>query len=258
MRGNGKSNLIVLNKSVAKFLILFFIYVMIGCAPTQSYEHIPQYTESKYSEPEAISSIEKQSLKPAKQEYRIQEGDTLLISVWRESDLKEDVIVRPDGKISFPLAGDVQAVGLTFGELKLEITERLKEFIKEPEVSISLKKSGSRKIIVLGQVSAPGVYTVTGRMTILEAIAQAKGFNVHAVTASVIHIRKGQQNAMGTRLDLSNALKQSDVSQNITLQSEDVVYVPKKFIADVNYYVDQFLNPIAKAAWAATGLDIIE
>ncbi len=187
--------------------------------------------------------------RPEVQEYTIEEGDVLYISVWKEDDLSGEVVVRPDGKISFPLAGDVLASGLTFTQLKEKLTKRLKEYIKYPVISISLRKLGGKKVIVLGQVTRPGVYSVTGESTMLEAIALAGGFTPHAVSSSVILVRGGLQNPEGTRLDLSRAMKKTDVSQNVALQSEDIVYVPRKFIANVNYFLTQILDPISKGVW---------
>ncbi len=177
-------------------------------------------------------------------EYTIAEADILYISVWQEENLDLEVIVRPDGKISFPLAGDIPAVGLTFSQLKEEITRRLKDYIKYPVVSISLRKLGGKKIIVLGEVGSPGVYSVTGKRTILEAIALAGGFTQDAVLSSVILIQGGLENPKGARVNLSSAINKADVSQNVVLEPEDIVYVPKKFIANVNYTIGQILGPI--------------
>ena len=234
---------------ILRFLLPVFVFMIVGCSAHQSFTRNAQYTNSNKVDSEKMSSSLTQNQKIQHQEYRIQVGDVLLVSVWRENDLREEVIVRPDGKISFPLAGDVPVAGATFADLKSEITNRLSEYVKDPEVFISLKKSGRRKIIVLGEVSHPGVYSVSGRKTILEAIALAQGFTNDAVPSSVIHVRGGFRKSEGTRLDLSHALKEADLSQNISLQSEDVVYVPKKFIADVNYYVRQIISPLAAGMW---------
>lgn len=104
----------------------------------------------------------------------------LHISVWENPDLEQDVIVRPDGKISFPLIDEVQAEGLTISELDKVMTEKLKEYIRYPDVSISLKKMAGERIIVLGEVKSPGVYTLSGRKTVLEAVALAGGFTKDA------------------------------------------------------------------------------
>jgi polysaccharide export outer membrane protein len=194
---------------------------------------------------------------PGFYEYTLELGDVLLISVWEEPDLKEEVIVRPDGKISFPLAGDVPALGLTFYQLKKKLTKRLKEYIKYPIVSISFRKLGGKKVIVLGEVNKPGVYSVTGKQTVLEAIAKAHGFTLDAVKSSVIHIRGGLQAPQGTRLDLSSAIKETEVGQNIALQSEDIVYVPRRFIANVNYVLTQIISPISQGIWSVRGIQVV-
>lgn len=184
-------------------------------------------------------------------DYTIGTEDVLYIFVWQEEDLSEEVIVRPDGKISFPLAGDVPAAGLTFAQLKEELTKRLKDFVKYPVISVSLRKLGGKKIIVLGEVGRGGVYSVTGKCTVLEAIGMAGGFTPDAVLSSTMLIRGGLQNPKGMRLNLTRAIGKVDMSQNVVLQAEDVIYVPKKFIANVNYAITQIIGPISQGAYTA-------
>ena len=179
-------------------------------------------------------------------DYIIGVDDVLFISVWQNKDLDQEVTVRPDGKISVLLAGDIQAEGSTIPQLSRQITARLKEYIKFPEISISLRKIGGKKIILLGEVNRPGVYAVSGNSTILELIAMANGYTKDAVLDSVIVIRGGLQKPVGKRLDLARAIKKADMSQNIILEPEDIVYVPKKFISNVNYFVSQILGPITQ------------
>ncbi|MCM8780982.1 MAG: polysaccharide biosynthesis/export family protein [Candidatus Omnitrophica bacterium] len=186
-------------------------------------------------------------------EYVLGEEDILRISVWQNPDLDQEVIVRPDGKVSFPLIGDVVAVGLTITELDQQITERLKEYIRSPEVSISLKKLGGKKVIVLGEVARPGVYSVTGARTVLEAVGLAGGFTKDAVASSVILIRGGFQSPQAQRLNLTKALV-GDTRQNIPLQSEDIIFIPKKFIANINYFLSQVLDPLSKGAYTTREL----
>lgn len=182
-------------------------------------------------------------------EYTIGEGDVLQISVWQNADLDQEAIVRPDGRISFPLIGDVQASGYTVSKLDENITERLKEFIRYPEVSISIKKLGGKKVIILGQVTNPGVYSVTGAKTILEAIGLAGGFTRDAVSSSTVVIRGGFAQPQAQRINLSRALK-GDMRLNVRLESEDIVFVPRKFISDLNYFLMQIIEPISKGAYA--------
>lgn len=171
-----------------------------------------------------------------------------------EETLKQEVIVRPDGKISFPLAGDVFAVGLTFNQLKEELTQRLEEHIYYPVVTISLKNLGGRKVIVLGEVRNPGVYSVTGKNTILEAIGLANGLTPDAVASSTILINGGLHNPKGRKLDLTRALKKADMSQNIVLHAEDIIYIPRTSIANVSRVLSQILAPIYQGVYTTRTL----
>ncbi len=184
----------------------------------------------------------------AVKEYIIGDDDVLHISVWQNSDLEQDAIVRPDGRISFPLIGDVQATGLTITQLDEDVTQKLKEYLKYPQVSISIKKLGGQKVMVLGEVQTQGVYAVTGAKTAIEAISLAGGFTRDAVPSSVVIIRGGFQNPEAKRINLSRALK-GDLRQNIALQSEDILFVPKKFIANLNYFLSQILEPLSRGAY---------
>jgi polysaccharide export outer membrane protein len=187
-------------------------------------------------------------------EYVIGAGDTLYIFVWQNPDLNQEVIVRPDGMVSFPLVGDVPAVGLTITQFDKELTDRLKEYVKYPEISISIRKLGGRKVIVLGQVKSPGVYSVTGAKTILEAIGLAGGFTKDAVSSSVVLIRGGFQTPQAKRINLTKAIKRGDSNLNVSLESEDIVFVPKKFIANLNYFLDKILDPISKGVYTSKAI----
>ncbi|MFH1641160.1 MAG: polysaccharide biosynthesis/export family protein [Candidatus Omnitrophota bacterium] len=166
-------------------------------------------------------------------------------------ELSQEVTVRPDGKISFPLAGDIEAKGLTIEQLRHNLKESLKTQMRYPDVSVIIKKLGGAKVIVLGEVGSPGVYSVSGARTILEAIGLAGGFTKDSVPSSTVLIREPfAEKPKAQRLNLSSALK-GDLSANVTLLSEDVVFVPKKFIANLNYFLNQILEPLSKGAYAA-------
>ncbi len=185
--------------------------------------------------------------KPA-QEYTIGEDDVLHISVWQNQDLDQEVVVRPDGMISFPLIGEVEAAGLTLTELDATLTERLKEFVKYPEVSISIKKIGGQRVLVLGEIYRPGVYSLTGAKTIVEAITLAGGLTKDAVASSIVIIRGGLEKPEVKRITLNKVLK-GDANQNIPLVSEDIIFVPKKFIANLNYFLSQILEPLSRGSY---------
>ncbi|MDD5044340.1 MAG: polysaccharide biosynthesis/export family protein [Candidatus Omnitrophica bacterium] len=211
----------------------------------------PEYLEKVAAQEQATQQIATGTTRgqaAAPYQYTISVGDILAISVWQEDKLNLDVIVRPDGMVSFPLVGDVPAAGLTLSQFDQEITKKLEEYIRYPEVSVSVKKTGGRKIIVLGEVTWPSVYYVSGGKTVLEAIALANGFTHDAVLSSVILVRRENGKAKGMRLNLTRAIERADPAQNIALEEEDIIYVPRKFIANVNYFVTELIAPIAGQA----------
>ena len=173
-------------------------------------------------------------------EYTVGLGDILSVSVWQWPDLDmPNVIVRPDGKISFPLVGDITAEGLTLTELDNILTAKLREFIKDPEVSVSISQFGGRKVIVLGEVSSQGVYAPTGRTSVLEVIALAGGFRPSAVSSSVVLIRQLPDRNLFYRLDIRNALRYGNMRENIEIESDDIIFVPRRFVNNVGDFVGQ-------------------
>jgi polysaccharide biosynthesis/export protein len=187
------------------------------------------------------------SLAP-RSEYLIGEDDSLQISVWQNQDLDGEVVVRPDGMISVPLVGDMQAVGLTLTQLTEDVTDKLSEYVKAPKVSVSIRKMGGKRVIILGQVGTQGVFSVGGARTIMDAIGLAGGFTRDAVPSSVVLIRGGFTGAKAQKINLSKVL-QGDLRDNVQLQSEDIVFVPRKLISDVSYFLDQVLTPLSRGAY---------
>ena len=184
-------------------------------------------------------------------EYLVGEGDVLYVSVWQNDDLNQEVVVRPDGKLSFPLIGEMQASGRTISDISQELTQRLTEYIKLPQVSVTIHKFGGSKVIILGEVNRPGVYAVSGNRTILEAIALAGGLTNDAVSNSVVLVRGGLHDPKPQRLNLSKAMMGRAKEANVSLQSEDIIYVPKTFIANVSYALLQIIQPAAQGVLAA-------
>jgi len=198
-----------------------------------------------------VATLEIQPVRGANRnlEYIIADGDVLHISVWENDDLEQEAVVRPDGRISFPLVGDIMARGRTIVELDEMLTELLKEFIRAPEVSISIRKLGGSKVIILGQVRRPGVYAVSGSKTVLEAVALAGGFTPDAVSNSVVLIRGGLVDPQAQRLNLKQPLlRGKDMKQNLALQSEDIIFVPKTFLADLGRVLMQIIEPVSRGA----------
>lgn len=170
--------------------------------------------------------------------YRIGVGDVLEISVWRNSDLDKNVIVRPDGVISYPLVGDLAVVGLTLTEIDDRLTKALTDYVRNPVVSLAVQRFGGIKVIVLGQVRGPGIYSPAGGGSVMDLVALAGGFTDDAVRRGTFLIRNGAQGPQVYRLNLARVFK-GDLGQNIPVQPNDIIYVPKTFIANVNHLVAQ-------------------
>jgi polysaccharide export outer membrane protein len=160
--------------------------------------------------------------------YRINAGDILLIFVWNEKDLSQELLVHPDGNIGLPLVGQLAAGGLTTEELQNNIVEGLGKFMKDkPSVAVSIKQTAGNKIYVLGKVNRPGDYPINRPTDIMQALAMAGGLNAFAAESSinVLHRTKdGTQKAIKFRY---NDVKGGDELQsNVLLESGDVVVVP--------------------------------
>ena len=162
--------------------------------------------------------------------------------VSKRSDLSvSGVIIRPDGKVSYPLIGDIKAEGLTLTQLDELITEKLKPYIKIPDVSIMITRFGEQtnKVVILGEIPGPGVYKFNAPPTIIEAIASAGGYTKYAVLNSIIVIRGDlRTKPQAIRVNLVKIIKSHKLSENIYLKPNDIVYVPRSFIGNVNVFLE--------------------
>lgn len=158
------------------------------------------------------------------------------------SDLsRSEVIVRPDGKVPYPLIGDINAEGLTFTQLDDIVTEKLKPYVRNPEVSIMMKKFGEQtnKVILLGEIGGPGVYRFNVPPSIIEAVASAGGYTKYAVLNSIMVIRGDIRTKPEViRVNLAQIIKTGRLTQNIALRPNDIVYVPRSFIGNVNTFLE--------------------
>lgn len=162
------------------------------------------------------------------QEYRLGPGDVLDIRVWKEPDLSRAAVIRPDGNISIPMIGEVEAGGKTTEELKQAIIGKLRLYILRPGVDVIVKEINSTTIYVLGKVQKPSAYLVRGNATLLDAIAMAGGLRDDAKGNRVVIIRKrsGSLFPQKITLDLKRLISQKE-SGPIHLEPADTVYVPE-------------------------------
>ena len=167
------------------------------------------------------------SAKAGPNDYKIGAGDILEITIWKEPDLsRAEVLVRTDGKISFPLLNDVQASDLTPLEMKRNMEVGLKEFISNPFVTITVTSPASQQIYVLGEVLNTGEYPLTKNLTVLQAFALAGGFTEWASKKEIVLMRKEGGKEKIYRINYKNIIKGKDLSQNLKLKADDTIIVP--------------------------------
>jgi len=169
--------------------------------------------------------------KPVSKEFLLGPEDVLEVTVWRNQDLSRTVVVRPDGKISLPLIGDVQASGLTSAEVSSKIAARLTEFKENPNVSVSLKEVNSYFIYVLGEVLKPGKYPLKSYATVLQGVSLAGGFSNFASKRKMAVIRtatNGDGNLRQIRIPVpyDELLSGGGAIENFVLKSGDTIVVP--------------------------------
>lgn len=173
-----------------------------------------------------FGSASAQEVDPPDQSYLVLPGDILQIVVWDEENLQGEVLVRPDGGISFPLCGDISASNRSVIELQEEITKRLTQYISNPVVSVSVARVLGNKVYVIGQVKQPGAFVVNPQVDVLQALSMAGGTTPFANLNNIRILRRtgNRQQAIEFRYD--EVIKGRNLEQNIILQSGDVVIVP--------------------------------
>jgi len=182
------------------FVLLFLNFSASYAAPTQTKGHIPSYL-----------------LGP---------GDILEVSVWKEEGLQKEVLVRPDGGITFPLVGELMAGGRTAAQLQQSIVKAIKQYIPDPVVTIAVIKVNNNKVFVVGKVKRPGEFVATHYMDVMQALAMAGGLDPYAKAGDIRILRriKGKEHSM--RFEYDSVSQGENLEQNIILKSGDVVVVP--------------------------------
>ena len=159
-------------------------------------------------------------------DYTLNPGDQIDIAVWKELELTKTVIVRPDGKFSFPLAGEIQAAGRTIAQVQTEITGKLKTYIPEAVVTAAVKELDGYKVYVIGQVSKPGSYVMNPRMNVLQALSVAGGMTPFASANDIIVLRGNGAQQKTLPFHYGEVVKGRNLNQNLQLEAGDVVVVP--------------------------------
>ena len=164
-------------------------------------------------------------------EFLIGPEDILMVTVWRNQELSKEVIVRPDGKISLPLIGDVVAAGLTAQALSKQIADGLAEFMSTPTVSVQVKEINSYHVFVVGEVSKPGKIPLKSFTSVIQGISLAGGFTTFASRNS-IHVLRVVKNGQGESKQVmipvpyTDIVKGKNLEANFILKAGDVIVVP--------------------------------
>ena len=158
--------------------------------------------------------------------YKILPGDILQISVWGEEDLQDQVLVRPDGGISFPLCGDISAKDRSVVDLQDEIATRLSRYVSDPVVTVSVAEVQGNKIYVIGQVARPGFFVVNPQVDVLQALSMAGGTTPFANLNDIKILRRNGSAQEVLEFRYNDVINGRRLEQNIILQSGDIVIVP--------------------------------
>jgi polysaccharide biosynthesis/export protein len=154
--------------------------------------------------------------------YIIGPEDVLAIRVWREPELSQGVQVRPDGKITMQLVGELHAAGLTPAQLQAKVVEALSEYINKPEVTVSLHSVQSKKYYITGEVNRPGTFPLVVPVTILEALTNSGGFREFANTKKITILRGGKI----LKFNYNDVVKGKNKDQNVVVENGDYIVVP--------------------------------
>lgn len=159
-------------------------------------------------------------------DYLIGPGDVLNISVWKEESLTREVVVLPDGKISFPLIGQVQAAGRSVNDLKLEITSRIIKYAPKEEVTLEVKEVKSMIVYIIGRVNQPGRIELNANINVLQALSIAGGLNPFAKRNQIKVFRNESGKTRILKFSYDDVIDGDNVAQNVILLRGDVVVVP--------------------------------
>lgn len=158
--------------------------------------------------------------------YKLQPGDVLTVNVWKETDLQGDALIRPDGAMSFPLVGELQAAGHTVAELTAMLDERIRKFVPDAVVTVTVKVTAGDRVYVIGKVNHPGDFPLIRPIDVMQALSLAGGATPFADTNAIRILRRDGDHLSSITFRYGDVEKGRKLAQNILLQSGDTVVVP--------------------------------
>jgi polysaccharide export outer membrane protein len=180
------------------------------------------------SPPPALSSGGSLSneLDAASDSYKLRPGDVLTVSVWKETDLQGEVLIRPDGGITFALAGELEAAGHTVGELTTMLEARIRRYIPDAVVTVTVKAATGNRVYVIGKVNKPGDFPLTGPIDVMQALSLAGGATPFADLNAIRVLRRDGDHQMSITFHYNEIARGRRLDQNILLKNGDTVVVP--------------------------------
>lgn len=206
--------------AVGKYLIIILLGVVLmvngACAKRQ---RVASQSEKQPAEMQ-------DGTVPASEDYIFGSEDVLEILVWKNEALSRTVSIRPDGKISLPIVGDIQAAGLTATQLRDSIKERLREFKETPEVSVIVREVNSLAVFVMGEVARPGKLQLRSETTLLQALSLSGGFTQYADPENILLLRREGGGETRIRIRYKDILSGRNPDGNVLLHRGDTILVP--------------------------------
>ena len=197
-------------KQLIWLLLGLVLMTALGCAPRMN----------------PLAEAQATAAQVVEEKYQLGPEDVIEISVWKEPDLTKQITISPDGKISYPLVGDVQVAGKTVKQVREEISKRLEKFVTDAQVTVILLKTQYYKIYVVGKVNKPGEFLVGRPANVMQALAMAGGLTPFASPSKIVILRRVGGTEQTLPFDYKSVSKGDFLEQNITLLPGDVVVVP--------------------------------
>ncbi|RKZ07742.1 hypothetical protein DRQ05_02650 [bacterium] len=226
-------------------LVFFMLSITLGCGQGSSL--ITKMGDEVVKGELVLDSIPEA---PHNEEYRIGPGDQMdIVFPYNREFTQKDIVVRPDGKISLPHAGEIRVSGMTVSALDTLLASKYSDIIINPDVTVIVKKYQPQTVYVLGKVKSPGGFKYERGMTLLQAIALGRGVSDDAKENGVLVLRRiAPDHIVGMQIDLKQILGKNQFDLDIPLKPFDIVYVPKSKLASVEDYSETLFNILSEPA----------
>jgi len=221
----------LMNKNCNAILIFLLSLFLTSCAASAG------------NAPPVVSPSKQVSSSVQTPEYQIRAGDQLDIKFFYNPDLNEQVLVRPDGRISLQLVHEIIVSGLTPAQLTGVLTKKYAEELDKPEIAVIVRSFGGQRVYVDGEVNKPGILNLITSMTVMQSLAEAGGVKDTARMSELVIIRRGPDaKPLALVINMEKVVDGTEMGRDLYLMPNDIVYVPKSRIANVNLWMDQYIR----------------